>query len=326
MTRIWAGKSSSRIDKIVDHARITAKEPHYTHGDKDPAILDALSETVVDLIFFWFDPESLLHYWVLVQFALPLGGQQWHNDDKSNRVGGGYQAYLCLIASVGKVDIPNKVEHLSNLWTEGLRIREAILLVSSSSFNDAVRAAFIRYSGATPPQPSPKVGRPCQPERHLQNDWSGTAHQDQSGPGYTYSCADSGQRFDSGTVAECTRFCRGNGKRECEICGRGGDEMFGDFAKTNNAAQTYKPDVHDDTYVWNDPNFDPHDVWITKQPGYMNAYTTDTSGNVIYISAWNTNPPPYIRHFKKDLFSTRSARYPRPTRISQMRYKKFAVA
>ena len=80
------------------------------------------------------------------------------------------------------------------------------------------------------------------------------------------------------------------------------NEMFGDFAKTNNAAQTYKPDVHDDTYVWNDPNFDPHDVWITKQPGYMNAYTTDTSGNVIYISAWNTNPPPYIRHFKKTFF------------------------
>ena len=59
------------------------------------------------------------------------------------------QAYLSLLALARKTPIPGVHSHLSELWTEGLRVREAILRLTSGTFRIDLFKRYCTNCGGT---------------------------------------------------------------------------------------------------------------------------------------------------------------------------------
>jgi hypothetical protein len=140
--QVWANNYGALLNRIKDHGVLTAREPYYTRGDQDAVNVNYAAQSIrSDLFFAWavrscstIGKEYQSRYATLPNQAQIPNPLAWAR---------AVQTYLGLLAQVGKTRIPGKDRHLSELWSDGIRIREAILTLTSASFQNNL---LITYS------------------------------------------------------------------------------------------------------------------------------------------------------------------------------------
>lgn len=140
----WTNDLGELCDRIKEYGTIAAKQRIFAHSDGDDIPRELIAARRSDLFFGWI-PKALS----VVNFPFALKIKAINEDNVLPNPIAWAQACRACLAVQGLSDekLPGVIERLQELWTEGMRLREATLALTSETFFTSLGHSYSDSAG-----------------------------------------------------------------------------------------------------------------------------------------------------------------------------------